>query len=319
MASVACLALTVVVTVLRAAEAQQVDADGPGQSTHRIFSPNPPACAAEVADDLKHFTDIGTGIVTLTTKCAMNGGWRDVAGRTQFHSKFTCAGALIDTIQQCADTASSTMALVFDCFNDNQACGQSIAAVISNFLDVAAALLSATKTCEPMQQDEVISGWKCWADTFKATQRIVQAAKFIDVAISTCNIPDMSAFGPAPGAAAAGNATGNAIGDANDTISSREYHHDLIAQESLDEQDDLAPNWLRMEHQPTPFTGAAENFQVAPVERRLQQRSGESSAAFVRRLGAQLTALRGALLPARGAQRRAGNDLGEVPLPEIQV
>lgn len=315
MTPVARFVLAVAATALGVAEAQAAADPQPTLNPNRIFSPNPPACAAEVFDDIAHFTDIGTGIVKLTTKCSMNGGWKErYYGHYQWHNKQSCAAALVDTIQQCADTASSTLALVFDCFNDNQACGQSIASVISNFLDVAASLVSASKTCTPRQPDEVIAGWKCWADTFKATQRIVASAKFIDVAISTCNIPDMGA--PSPDAVVAGNVTDGSAGNSSDAVNLR------TVAEALDVEDDYGAEWQRVgQDQPMPFTGSAENFQVRPVERRLKHEQqqeeplmGQSYGALTRRLGAQLEDLRAFLETTAGVDRS-----GELPSSEIQV
>jgi len=255
------------------------------QPKHRIFSPNPPACAAETVDNIKKLVDLSVSILPLTKVCAEGTGWAPVSDpwlveqglfAPNTHNQIACLSGILGAIGQVCGFTSSILALSFDCFNNNEGCGQSITGVINNFIDVAGVLIQASGFCKPPGQnggDDTMQGFRCWQSSFKAMQKIVAAAKLIDVAINTCNPTEFSPVLPPEPT----NGTDDAAGNTTELLG------------AMGSQ--AAANWGGLQ-QPQPYAEATQNFQVAPVERRLGASSSlEGAVARLGQLRAKLSEL----------------------------
>lgn len=292
---------------LFAAASCGVLAQAPAASTpapHKIISPNPPACAAEMADLLTHITDFATGLTNDFVICSegprnrfLNPAWRDPRA---------CAQQIISQISFLTDASSSGLALAFDCFNDNQACGQSICDTMTAFLESAVAITTASNWCQNPATHDVgnadIAGFRCWRWTFRAAQRIVKAAKFIDVAVSTCDMQTQSNLPPAPPPPADTNATDTAGLEANASALLGALGPSATAE---DNSQDLGASWAALQ-QPRPFQQSVEKFQVDPVERRLRE-----SFQNVGQLRAQLSGLLAA------HETPSAGSIGDMPVAAV--
>lgn len=164
---------------------------------------NPPSCAQEWADSLNTLTAVAVDITYSTTSCAENMGWigQTWEGNKQrfpFHDGRVCAALIIDTLSNLFDTVASLEGAAFDCFNNNQACGQAISSAAKEMLEGINALVAASDDCavpggtppyipDPDDgYDFPAQGFACWADIVTFVQRILKSSKLIDVALDAC-------------------------------------------------------------------------------------------------------------------------------------
>lgn len=111
--------------------------------------------------------------------CAGVAGWH--------HRERVCAAHTITQIATFVGAAGDGLAISFDCFNNNQACGQAIAAAIQRFLQAGGALVAAADFCEPpVIGPDALAAFNCYRKVWHAMQKMIQASKFIDVAVATC-------------------------------------------------------------------------------------------------------------------------------------
>lgn len=148
----------------------------------KVFSPNPPGCAADVADFVCDITDAALGIVHDTVLCSAATGWH--------HRERVCASHVVTQLASFSGATGDALAVSFDCFNSNQACGQTITGAIQWALQAVATLVSLIDTCEPpsgpWSSEQALNGFNCWRRTWHIIQRLLKTAKFIDVAVNTC-------------------------------------------------------------------------------------------------------------------------------------
>lgn len=207
---------------------------GAQQHSHKWFSPNPPACAEEISAVIWDLSEIASNIIQETRLCSQGYfGIDDQPGLPNWHEPQLCANRILQTFAFTARGFADFFAASFDCFNSNQACGQSIGQIIRALMEAIDGIIDATRLCEPpgtapnyWNTDLPQSGLMCWWRVWHSVERLMKAAKFIDVAVDTCG-----AASPTGGAEAGGNnelvgqgdATGNStIG--NETNSERLYH-----------------------------------------------------------------------------------------------
>lgn len=211
----------------------------------KIFSPNPPACAQEVADLLCDITDAATGIVHDTVICSGIEGWH--------HRERVCAAHVITQVATLAGAAGDALALSFDCFNSNQACGQSITSIIAWILQAAGSLVGAADFCHAVPpEQQAIAGFNCYRKIWHTIQRVLKVSKFVDVAVSTCSPEGPHDVLPSPESfdSNSSDATGENMGADGQWsgIAEAAFH----------------PNNMK-------------DVQVAPVERRLREATTNSS------------------------------------------
>jgi len=226
------------------------------------MAPNPPSCALEFTNIMYHLTKVAVDITLETKTCAWNMGW---LGQTPFgdkqqwpfHKERACTVLVLQTISLVGAVVGDIEAIMFDCFDHNQACGQAIAHAAQFLIDSANALVVAASVCEPpgadapfySVHDVPVKGFICWATIWHSIQRILKASKFIDVALLSCDqtpspIPDEVAP-PAP-----------------------------VPDEEIDGESEnstsLGASWNQLGPQAVPFrTMGLEIPDVAPEERRL--------------------------------------------------
>lgn len=255
-----------------------------------IQPPNLPACLTEWTDFMKDMATAVNGIIDQTVLCAYELGWYgetpigDLTDGTPtiwnkkvgpFHDQRTCPFIILVTISKFASSISDLEASMFDCFNINQACGQSIASASKKLLEGGQKLINAAEICGPPGSDApwyrktVLpdDGFNCWGNVWSFVQRLVESAKFIDVACATC--PDPTAdSAPIPEPAAdvapspepvASNNVDSASASANDVPSPEPATDDQSSSTAL-----LASAWAGLE-QPEPFARLGSQI----VERRL--------------------------------------------------
>jgi len=168
--------------------------------TPKTFTaPNPPSCALEFTDTALHLTKLAASITLSTKSCALNMGW---FGQTPwgnkeqwpFHKQRVCTGLILSALTLVTALVADVEAIMFDCFNNNQACGQAIAHAAQMLLMSANSLVLASGVCEPpgkdppfySVKDPPLKGFICWATVWHSIQRILKASKFIDVALLVC-------------------------------------------------------------------------------------------------------------------------------------
>jgi len=235
---------------------------------HPVFSPNPPACAKDAADILLGITDVATGIVFETTLCARALGWHgqsiygDLRVYPHWHNERGCAIAVMSTINNFCGIAGSALTAAFDCFNDNEGCGQTIASLISFLIQIGSSLVIATASCAPpgtgppyfALKDRPIANFNCYRTIWHIIQRLVKVAKYIDVAIEQCrdNAETISSAEGSPGSAEV------LIDSFNDTNSS--------------DDSEMTSSWSSIAAQQQNLIPAQDlDFLVKPVERRLDE------------------------------------------------
>merc|ERR1740121_2443804 len=87
-----------------------------------------------------------------------------------WHNERGCAIAILGTINSFCGITGSAMALSFDCFNNDQACGQIVVALIRMMLNIGSTLIAATGSCAPpgtggpyyFLKDRTIAGFNCY-------------------------------------------------------------------------------------------------------------------------------------------------------------
>lgn len=172
--------------------------------------PNLPACIAEWTDLLTDMTHGVNLIIQQTTLCAEELGWYGQTPVTvsggkpknwdkrvgPFHSQRTCADSIVNMISKFAFSVADVESLMFDCFNNVQACGQSVSKATGKLLEGSERLIGATQYCAQPGSDAPFfktsatpsDGFYCWVRIWGFIQRVVEAAKYIDVACSTCGM-----------------------------------------------------------------------------------------------------------------------------------
>lgn len=180
----------------------------PSESQQLYFSPNPPACANKVALIAHRLTTIAATIIQETVICAnhlgFHGGWDDVKDGFYFehdemrwplhHSERACAIRIVSTVAMVSALASDIEGFLFVCFNINQGCGQSIAKGLKLVTQTAIVGSRASLFCEAPGGDQPywsnhdlpLKGFMCWKIIWKQIKLLLQAAKYIDVAVMLC-------------------------------------------------------------------------------------------------------------------------------------
>jgi len=243
---------------------------------------NPPSCAQEWADTLQKLTNFAVDVTYASSQCAYNMGWQ---GETPYgnkqvyyaHNGRGCAGLLLDGFACVFAAVASLEGAAFDCFNNNQACGQAISSTARYIVESGAALVSAADDCNPpgghppyfdQGYDVPVKGFFCWSDIWHFGQRILKASKYIDVAIATCDTTPPAATGgaaaPAPEADSADNST--AATPPTPTADS-----------STDTNTSLGAGWSDLQ-QPQPFKDISGD-DAGAVERRLSASNATFSSA----------------------------------------
>jgi len=195
------MAVLVAVCGLRACAAQDEEQEPPKLGEPGFVAPNPPSCVAEWADTTMDLTEFA-GFVTLSTaSCAQRQGW---TGQTPWgnkvkyplHDQRACAGDVLGGASLLFSSVGDLEAAAFDCFGDNQACGEMIMDSAEYLVDAAIALTKAVKDCPytgdnppwNSNKDLPLKGWGCWKNIWRVIQRLVKTAKSIDVAVATCEL-----------------------------------------------------------------------------------------------------------------------------------
>jgi len=252
-------------------------------STHppHIFSPNPPACAENVAKVVRDATEVASRIVQETTLCAEGLGWSpqfDEPGFPNWHEPQRCADSITFTLAFAARFFADFFSASFNCLNINQACAQSVSEIVRAMLESIESIIQATRFCEPpgvppnyWNNDIPAQGIDCWWRVWHSIERIMKAAKFIDVAVSVCPTMPLGDGAEASAGAAAADAAGNSI-DGNATNSDRNLTLENSTDEALLRGSAAGDAWLRIQ-QPEPWSMGADGMrppEVDAVERRLQ-------------------------------------------------
>lgn len=165
-----------------------------------FIPPNPPSCAVEWADTMMDLSECSAWLCEATKDCAFRQGW---TGQTPwgdrmnwpFHDQRTCTQDILSSSALLFSSVKYMEGAAFDCFGENQACGQSIAAGAEFLMDAAVGLGRAASDCPYVgdnppwnsNRDLPLRGFRCWQDIWRAIQRMLKAAKYIDVAIETCD------------------------------------------------------------------------------------------------------------------------------------
>jgi len=242
---------------------------------------NPPSCAQEWADTLNFLTKFSVDVTYASSQCAYNMGWY---GETPYgnkqvyysHNGRGCAGLIIDAFAQLFAAVSALEGAAFDCFNNNQACGQAIASAGRRILEGSKSLVSAADDCSPpgghppyfdSGYDIPVKGFSCWADIWHFGQRILKTSKYIDVALGTCETapptPTGGAATPAPTDGAGTPPTPTGDGD----NSSAPTGPAPTAESSTDTNTSLGASWSSLQ-QPQPFEDISAD-DAGAAERRL--------------------------------------------------
>lgn len=172
-----------------------------------FMAPNPPGCASKFADICLHLTNIGVKITTETMVCSTHFGFHnpvlysgDPRNFPLGHNEYTCAAQILGTMASVIAVISDTEAIMFNCFNINEACAQTATAAVKLLLAAMATLTQAVGFCEPEGADPPyypdtdipVQGWFCWTAVWSSISYLLNAAKYIDTAWATCAPPEPS-------------------------------------------------------------------------------------------------------------------------------
>jgi len=243
----------------------------------KVFSPNPPACADRLASVVWDATEIGVRIVTEAKLCAAGAFWGSMLPYTnlpEWNQPTVCGESIVLQLSFWAKMLSDFFSVMFNCFNNNQACGQAVAGSISAFLRAALSLMQAVKLCEPpgeygddwVNKDIPVNGLNCWGRVWNTVRWLMTAAKSIDVALSGCPKSASQALMAPPPPAASTADGGGASGD-NSSNSSAEDAAPLMARAVVEREEDA---WAALE-QPRPWSAQAvpnPQLAVGALERR---------------------------------------------------
>jgi len=158
-------------------------------------SPNPPSCVVDLADLLASLVGAVQALIGSMIACPPV----FAEGITYAEQQRLCALPILNFLTFGSDAVADVEGAAFDCFNQNQACGQAISFASGDLLDVAIAITAVIDLC-PFTVNE--DGFTCWARIWNIVQLLVEAAKYIDVALATCpiteNLSEPKPEGPAP-------------------------------------------------------------------------------------------------------------------------
>lgn len=207
--------LSLLLSLLRA-DVGAAEGGAKAKDPFKVFSPNPPECASNIASSIADLTTVAGFIIQDTADCALALGWYgdaffgNKAVFPEWHNQRVCAVHIIASMRLIATVTSDLLAAAYNCFNDRQACGQAIAASVGAFLDVSKSLVIASNACTPtgtdypflLTADIPLQGWSCWVQVWRIIAKLIKGSKFIDVALSTCPtvppLPEPSGVVPEP-------------------------------------------------------------------------------------------------------------------------
>lgn len=244
---------------------------------HKVFSPNPPKCAEVVSDAIRDIVEVSVRITDETSLCATatsvgyGTGPIGSGSISSSHRPLFCGESIVLQLAFWSRLAADLLSGSFNCFNNNQVCGQATSEIVRAFLEALTSLISADRFCmlpgvgpNPLPVSDE-AGYKCFDRIWHAIARMFKMAKFIDVAVMSC--PALKGLKqeqgvdaqPAHDNAEEGSAPGSSAAEGTDAITSDVDNATLGASFGA---------WPDLE-QPRPFSMASA-FKVAPVERRLR-------------------------------------------------
>jgi len=158
-----------------------------------------PACSVDVADMIFHLTGGATIIARLTTDCTKDVGWdqEDASDRAGFPDGYNppifdqglCADRVLWMLSRFTWAVEDSFAASFDCASTNVACGQAISDAMRSMWQAFRALARGSRFCEDSAEvgGDPVAGFLCWRWLWRAIERALRMAKFIDIAFSTCS------------------------------------------------------------------------------------------------------------------------------------